>query len=58
MLTPPNLPLLRGGAAGGGVNSIQHDKELVLAPSFHASPPVSLKSPDLSLHLFNLPVGL
>jgi hypothetical protein len=29
MLTPPNLSLRRGGAAGGGVNSMQHDKELV-----------------------------
>jgi hypothetical protein len=29
-LTPPNLPLPRGGAAGGGVSSMQHQIELVL----------------------------
>ena len=29
-LTPPNLPLARGGAAGGGVNSMQHQIKSVL----------------------------
>jgi len=29
-VTPPNLPLLRGGVVGGGVNSLQPHREFIL----------------------------